>query len=123
MVLGSFKRFPQNGSHALRAKTRPPSYRQYKPGYFQAISPLIWDEIIDADVHAENWPDPVVASGGRRCPGDGNDTNDGKDMVAMRGGEIGIRQDMEGKIGRRNVRQARIGRGWPRQWRLGIERG
>jgi len=63
-------------SDDLRAKFEPPSCQQYKPGDFLAVGPLNWDEIIDEDGDDENWADPGGSSGGRSCPGDGNDNDD-----------------------------------------------
>jgi hypothetical protein len=75
------------GSDDLRVKIEPPSWRQYKPRDFLAITPLIWDEIIDENDDDENWADPGVPSSGRNRPGDGNDNDDGDGEEETQGGE------------------------------------
>jgi len=83
------ERFFWYGSDDLRAKIEPPSCWQYKPGNFLALRPLNWDEIIDEDDDDDNWADPGAPSGGRGCPGDGNENNDGESGEDMQGGENG----------------------------------
>jgi hypothetical protein len=80
------ERFSWYGSDDLRAKIEPPSCRQYKPGDFLAVRPLNWDEIIDEDDDDENWEDPGAPSGGRSCPGNGNNNDDGEGEEDMQGG-------------------------------------
>jgi len=48
------KRYSWYSSDDIRVKIEPPSCRQYKPGDFLAVRPLIWDEIIDEDDDDEN---------------------------------------------------------------------
>jgi hypothetical protein len=81
--------FSRYCSDDLRAKIEPPSCRQYKPGDFQAVRPLNWDEIIDEDDDDENWADPGAPSGGRSHPGDDNDNDDCKGEEDTQGGEKG----------------------------------
>jgi hypothetical protein len=83
------KRFSWYGSDALRAKIEPPTCWQYKPGDFLAFGLLYWDEIIDNDDDDENWVDSRAPSGGRRCPGHGNDNDNGKGEGDTEGGEKG----------------------------------
>jgi len=83
------QRFSWYGSDHLSAKIEPRSCRQYKPGDFLAVRPLNWDEIIDEDDDEENWADPGAPSGGRRCPGDGNDNDNAEGEQDTQGGEKG----------------------------------
>jgi len=81
--------FSRYGSDDPRAKIEPPSCRQYKPGDFQAIRPLNWDEIIDEDDDDENWADPGAPTGGWSSPGVGNDNDDCEGEEDTHGGEKG----------------------------------
>jgi hypothetical protein len=67
------ERFSWYSSDDLMAKIEPPSCRQYKPGDFQAIKPLNWDEIIDEDDDEVNWEDHGGPGGGQSRPGDYSD--------------------------------------------------
>jgi hypothetical protein len=69
------ERFSWYGSDDPGAKIEPPSCRQYKPGDFLAVRPLNWHEMINKDDDDVNWADALGASGGRCCPGDGNDND------------------------------------------------
>jgi hypothetical protein len=82
------------------AKIELPTCRQYKPGDFLAIRPLHWDEIIEKNEDDENWVDRKIPSGGRSCPGDGNDNHDGDCEEDTQRGEKGTgkgKGTMEGK--------------------------
>jgi hypothetical protein len=46
-------------------------------------------EIIDEDDDDDNWADPGVLSGGRSCPGDGNENDNGKSEDDTQGAEKG----------------------------------
>jgi hypothetical protein len=77
------------GSDNPMAKVEPPSCRRYKPGDFLAVRPLNWDKIIDEDEDDGNCANPSAPSGGRSCPGDGNDNDDGESQEDMQGCENG----------------------------------
>jgi len=83
------ERFSWYSSDALRAKTQPPSCRQYKPDDFLAIGPQNWDEIIDEDDDDENLADPDSPSGGRSRTGDGNFNDSGEGEEDTEGGAKG----------------------------------
>jgi len=92
--------FSWYSSDDLRAKTEPPSCRQYKPRNILAARPLNWDEIIDEDEDDENWADPGAPSGGWSRPGDDNDNDDGEGEEDMQGGEKGTREGKGTKDGK-----------------------
>jgi len=92
--------FSWYGSDDLRATIEPPSCRQYKSGDFLVIKPLNWDEIIDEDDDDENWADSGGPSGGRSCPGDGNDNDNGEGKEDTQGGEKGTKKRKGTKNGK-----------------------
>ena len=47
------------------------------------------DDIIDEDGDDVNWADPGGPSGGRGCPGNGNDNENGEGEEDTQGGEKG----------------------------------
>jgi len=63
------------------AMNEPPSYWQYKPGDFLAVSPLNQDEIIDDNDDYGNWVNPESPNGWRCRPRDGSDNADGQGDV------------------------------------------
>ena len=67
--------------------------------------------IIDEDDDDENWADPGAPSGGRSCPGDGNENDDGKGEDDMQGCGKGQGQGREQRIGKGRGRQPRTERG------------
>jgi len=95
------KRFSWYGCDDPRAKIEPPSCRQYKPGEFQAVSALNWDEVIDKDDDDETWADPWGPSGGKSRPGDGNDNDNGEGEEDTQGGEKGTGKENGIKDGKR----------------------
>ena len=94
-ILGKVKhtseRFSWYGSDNLSTMIELPCWRQYKPGDFRAVKPLNSDQIIDED-DDENRADPGAPSGGRSCPSDGNDNDNGQGEEDTQGGEKGTRK-------------------------------
>jgi hypothetical protein len=95
------ERFSWYGSDDLRAKIEPPSCRQYNPGDFLAVRPLIWDEIIDEDDEYENWVDPGAPSCGRSYVGDDNDYDEGEGEEDTQSDEKGTGKRKGTKDGKR----------------------
>jgi hypothetical protein len=88
----------------------PPSCRQSKPGVFQAIRPLNWDEIINEDDDDDNWADSGPLSGEWNHPGDGNDNDDGESEEDIQGGEKGTRKGKGTKDGNGNRKATEDGK-------------
>jgi len=107
------KNFSSYGSHDLRAKIEPPCWQQYKPGDFLAVRPLKLDEVLDEYDDDEIWVDPRLPSGGRSCPGDSNDNDDGKGEDDTEGGEKGTgkRKGAKGGKGKRMATEDKNGMG------------
>jgi len=105
------ERFSWYGSDDLGAKIEPPSCRQYKPGDFLVVRPPNWDEIIDEDDDDDNWADPGAPSGGRSCPGDGNDNDNGESEEDMQGGEKGTGKGKGTKDGKGKGKVTEDGKG------------
>ena len=98
-------------SNDLRAKIEPPSCRQYKPGIFLAIRPLDWNEIIDEDDDDENWADPGAPGGGRSCPGDDNDNDNGEGEENTQGSVKGTGKGKGTKDGKGKGKATEDGKG------------
>jgi len=113
--LGKVKRTGERFScycrNDIRAKIELTSCRQYKPGDFLAVRPLNWDEIIDGDDDADYWADPAGRSGGRSCPGDANDNDDGESEEDTQGGEKGTGNGKGTKDGKRKGKATEDGKG------------
>jgi hypothetical protein len=99
----SGERFSWYRSEDLRAKIELPSCWLYKPGYFMAMRPLNWDEIIDQDDNDENWADPAVPSHRKSCPCNGNDNDNSEgEEEDTQGGEKGTGKGKGTKDGKEN---------------------
>jgi hypothetical protein len=84
--------FSWYGSVDLRSQIKPPSCWQYKTGDFMAVRPLNCDGLIDKDDDDDNWEDPEAPSGGRSCPVNGNENDNGESAEDMLGAEMGTRK-------------------------------
>jgi len=70
-----------------------------------------WDERLDKVDDDDNWADPGAPSGGRSCPGDGNDNDDGKSVEDTQGAENGTRKGKGSKAGKGNEKGKGKGKG------------
>jgi hypothetical protein len=111
------------GSDDLRAKIEPPSCRQFKPGDFLAIRPLIWDVIISEDDDDDNWTDHGASSGGRCRPADANDNDDVDSGEDTQGCEKQTRKGKETKDWKGKGKATMDGKGKGKGKRNGNSKG
>jgi hypothetical protein len=86
-ITGTCEHFSWYSCNDLRAMNESRSCLEYKIGYFLAVAPRIWEEIIDHDASQENWLDSCAACCGRSRPSDGYDNNNSSPDEETLGGE------------------------------------